>query len=74
LEEDAMNSSDLTTARRKATEIIINGTEIEVSERELSFERVVELADLNANGEVEYSVKYSRGHSSGTGILATVRS
>lgn len=54
----------------KTTEIVINGDELEVTERDLTFERVVELADLGATGEVEYSVKYSRGsHESPTGIL-----
>ncbi|MBU4337061.1 MAG: multiubiquitin domain-containing protein [Actinobacteria bacterium] len=41
-----------------------------VPEHELSFERIVELADLGATGEVEYSVKYSRGpHGSPSGLL-----
>lgn len=54
----------------KTTEIVINGTEVEVRERELTFERVVELADLGAKGEVEYSVKYSRGaHDAQSGVL-----
>ncbi|PUB27686.1 multiubiquitin [Promicromonospora sp. AC04] len=54
----------------KTTPVVINGTEVDVTERELTFERIVELADLGATGDVEYSVKYSRGpHDNQTGIL-----
>lgn len=54
----------------KAIEIVVNGTEIEVFQRELSFERLVELAALGATGDVEYSIKYSRGpNDSHLGIL-----
>ncbi|WP_225753167.1 multiubiquitin domain-containing protein [Actinotalea sp. Marseille-Q4924] len=54
----------------KAIEIVINGTEVEVRERELTFESLVELAELDAAGDVEYSVKYSRGpHEAASGLL-----
>lgn len=56
--------------QHKATEIVINGTDVEVHEKELSFEQIVELANLGATGDIEYSVKYSRGpHESATGVL-----
>lgn len=58
------------TLQHKTTEIVINGTDVEVHEKALSFEQVVELADLGATGDIEYSVKYSRGpHESATGVL-----
>lgn len=54
----------------KTTVIVINGTDVEVHEKELSFEEIVELADLGATGDVEYSVKYARGpHESPIGVL-----
>ena len=56
--------------QHKTTEIVINGTDVEVHDKELSFEQIVELADLGATGDIEYSVKYSRGpHESATGVL-----
>lgn len=65
-----MSTETESKATHKAIEIVINGTEVEVRERELTFERVVELAELGAAGDVEYSVKYSRGpHESASGLL-----
>lgn len=47
----------------KATEIILNGRKIEVTEKKLSFEQVVKLALPNAEfGEnIAYTVTYKRG-------------
>ena len=54
----------------KAIEIVLNGTEVEVFERELTFERLVDLAALGGTGEIEYSIKYSRGpNDSQLGVL-----
>ncbi|WP_225755211.1 multiubiquitin domain-containing protein [Actinotalea sp. Marseille-Q4924] len=59
-----------TETKNKTFEIVINGTEVEVRERELTFERIVELAELGATGDVEHSVKYSRGpHEATSGLL-----
>lgn len=65
-----MMTNDQSKSQSKLTEIVINGTEVEVAERALSFERLVELAALSETGDLEYSVKYSRGpNESGSGVL-----
>jgi len=69
--EAVMTTDTLSNSQNhKTIEIVINGSELEVRERELTFERIVELAELGAAGDVEYSVKYSRGpHESASGVL-----
>jgi hypothetical protein len=48
----------------KTKTVIINGTQHEVSERELTFERVIEMAfgAPEPGVEYDYSVSYQHGH------------
>ena len=46
----------------KDAAIVINGRRVTVSERELSFDRVVELSGQPTGPDIEFTISYRRGH------------
>lgn len=49
-------------AATKTTTIVINGRSVEVTEKELAFERAAELSGLPTGPNIAFTITYRRGH------------